>query len=140
MSNEEYLAVSYWMMAALSALAGCAAWMRLRGPLGRLAGNARRDLVPLVRRLLPAGLILPAIAGFCSVSYRGCIDHENYASIVADRSYLIAKNHAQAREALAYLKWAVVIWCVFAFLLLIVNRIGSSDNSSSGSRTASTRV
>lgn len=122
MSNEEYLAVSYWIMAALSALAGCAAWMRLRGPLDRLAGNARRDLVPLVRRLLPAGLILPAIAGFCSVSYRGCIDHENYASIVADRSYLIAKNHAQAQAALEYLKWALVVWCVFALLILMLRR------------------
>ena len=140
MSNEEYLAVSYWIMAALSALAGCAAWAWLRNPMKRLAGGVRRELLPLVRSLFPTGLILPAIAGFCSVSYRGCVDHTDYASIVADRSYLIAKNHAQAQEALAYLKWAVVLWCVFAFLLLIVNRIGSSDNSASGSRTASTRV
>jgi HAMP domain-containing protein len=132
MSNDEYLVVSYWAMAALSAVAGCAAWVWLRNPMERLAGAVRRDLLPMVRRIFPAGLVLPAIAGFCSVSYRGCVSHTDFASIVADRSYLVAKTHEQAQQAVAYLKWAVLVWCVFAILMLIAYHFNSERNAESG--------
>ena len=132
MSNNEYLVVSYWSMGALSAVAGCAAWVWLRDPTERLAGAVRRDVLPMVRRILPAGLILPAIAGFCSVNYRDCVSHTDIGSIVADRSYLVAKTHEQAQQAVAYLKWAVLVWCVFATLMLIAYHFNFERNAESG--------
>jgi len=129
MSNEQYLIVSYSVMALLAAAAGWAAGVRLRAPMDNVVEVVRAELLPFVRNVSPAGFILVAIAGFCSVSYRGCIDHKTYAEIVADRSYLIDKNHQQAGASIAYLKWAVLAWCVFALIILVAQPKRSSGST-----------
>jgi hypothetical protein len=94
MTNEQYLIYSYSAGALLSEAAGCLLFLSLRGSFERVNAGARSELRAVFKRLFLAGFILPALAGFCSVSYRSC-STETYEKIVAHRSYLVAKNHEQ---------------------------------------------
>jgi hypothetical protein len=60
--------------------------------------------------------VLPALAGFLSVDYYGC--YRNYATIVADRSYLFDKNQEQLMRACLYLMVAIFVWGVIVLISL----------------------
>jgi len=118
MSNEQYLIVSYFLVGGLSIVIGVAAYAYLRRPFEGLSrAFPNRNFASLLKRLLPAGLVLPALAGFLSVSYQGC--NQNYASIIADRSYLIGKNQEQVSAICFFLMLAVLAWGIVVFLSLL---------------------
>jgi hypothetical protein len=117
MSNEQYLIVSYFSVGVLSIVIAMAAYAFLRRPLAGLAGAfPNRNLAAVLKKLFPAGLILPALAGFLSVSYQSC--HQSYESIVADRSYLVGKNQEQISAICFFLMLAVLAWGVVVLLNL----------------------
>jgi hypothetical protein len=116
MSNEQYLILSYFFVGTLAILIALAIYAYLRNPLTGLITN--RNLAAVFKRLFPAGLVLPALAGFLSVSYHGCT--KNYAQIIADRSYLVAKNQEQISTVCFYLLLAILGWDVAVLLGLII--------------------
>ena len=117
MSNEQYLIVSYFFVGVLSTVIAMAVYAFLRRPLAGLAGVfPNRNLASVLRKLFPAGLLLPALAGFLSVSYHGC--HESYQSIIADRSYLVGKNQEQLSTICLFLMLAVLVWGIVVLLSL----------------------
>ncbi|MGB7284313.1 MAG: hypothetical protein WBE13_18755 [Candidatus Acidiferrum sp.] len=75
----------------------------------------------LLMRLFPAGIVLPALLGFVSVSYRGC-DMQEYGKIIANREYLEAKNQEQVSASSMHVVWAVFAWCALIAILLAVKR------------------
>jgi hypothetical protein len=117
MSNEQYLIVSYFFVGALSIVIAMAAYAFLRRPLAGLAGAfSNRNLASVLKKLFPAGLLLPALAGFLSVSYQSC--NASYQSIIADRSYLVGKNQEQISTICFYLMVAILSWGVVVLLSL----------------------
>ena len=117
MTNDQYLIVSYFVCAALSLAAGVLVYLYLRRPFAGVADSAPGNHLPaLLKRLLPCGLIFPALLGFLSVSYQGC--GKSYADIVASREYLVAKNHEQLSEILFYIAVAILFWNLIALLIL----------------------
>ena len=118
MSNEQYLIVSYFFVGVLSIVMAMAVYAFLRRPLAGLAGAfSDRNLASVLKKLFPAGLILPALAGFLSVSYQSC--HQSYESIIADRSYLVGKNQEQISAACLFLMLAILSWGVVVLLSLV---------------------
>jgi len=121
MSNEQYLVVSYFFVGALSTVIAMAAYAFLRRPLDGLARSfPNRNLAPVLKKLFPAGLVLPALAGFLSVTYRSC--GESYSSIIASRSYLVGKNQEQLSAICFSLMLAVLGWGVVIVLSLVSQR------------------
>ena len=102
MTNEQYLIVSYFCVAAISVVIGFAAYLWLRAPFYGIAAalpwKAFRDLLAW---LFPVGILLPAFLGFISVSYKGCLV-KDYNQIVAKRSYLVSKNQEQISASLEH--------------------------------------
>jgi len=118
MSNEQYLIVSYFFVGGLSIVIGMAAYACLRRPLaGLVRAFPNRNLASVIRKLFPAGLLLPALAGFLSVSYRSC--DESYEAIIADRAYLVGKNQAQLSAICLFLMLAVLSWGIVVLLSLV---------------------
>jgi hypothetical protein len=119
MSNEQYLIVSYFFVCGLAMATAVAAYAYLRRPLAGLArAFPSRHLASVLKKLFPAGLVLPALAGFLSVSYRSC-QHESYQSIIADRSYLVGKNQEQLSAICSFLILAVLGWGIVVLLSLV---------------------
>ena len=117
MTNDQYLIVSYFVCAALSLAAGVLVYLYLRRPFAGVADSAPGNHLPaLLKRLLPCGLIFPALLGFLSVSYRGC--NESYENIIAHRELLVAKNQEQISAILFYIVVAVLFWNLIALLIL----------------------
>jgi hypothetical protein len=119
MSNEQYLIVSYFLVGALSIVIATAAFVYLRRPLAGLArAFPNRNLASVLKKLFPAGLVLPALAGFLSVNYHSC-QHESYELIIADRSYLVGKNQEQLSAICFFLMLAVLGWGIVVLLSLV---------------------
>jgi hypothetical protein len=119
MTNERYLIVSYFLIAALSVGLGILVYLYLRRPFNIVSDSARGKRLPsILKKLFPIGLLFPAVLGFTSVAYRGCVDHRTYESIVQDRSYLIHKNQEQVSSALLYILGAVLFWDVIVVVTL----------------------
>lgn len=117
MTNERYLIVSYFLVAALSAGLGVLVYLFLRRPFSTVADAASNKRLPsLLKRLLPCGFIFPALLGFVSVSYRGC--NKTYKQIVESRSYLIQKNQDQISSALLFILAAILFWDLIVLLTL----------------------
>jgi len=122
MNNEGFLIVSNFAVALLAMSFGLGAYHWLRRPFSGLvkavpAVAFRR----LLRKFFPLGLLLPALAGFVSVSYRGC-DAGTYAKIIENRAYLVQKNQEQVAAIADYLAVAVLVWGVVALLVLLLAR------------------
>jgi|SRR5580704_12106095 hypothetical protein len=131
MTNEHYLVVSYFSVAAISLVIGFAAFFWLRTPLqGIAAALPWKELRELLTRLFPLGIVLPALLGFVSVSYRGC-NLQEYEKIVAERSYLVSKNQQQISASLTHVLWAVFAWAALIAILLAVKRRFDPRTSSS---------
>ena len=86
MNNEQYLILSYFVVGAVCILLALATYALLRrsfAGLTRAIPGGRLGLV--FRRLFLLGIVLPALAGFVSVTFRGC-DKETYEAIIAGSS------------------------------------------------------
>jgi hypothetical protein len=119
MSNEHYLIVSYFLVGGLAIVIAVAVYAYLRHPLTGLASAfPNRNLASVLKKLFPAGLVLPALAGFLSVSYRSC-GHKSYESIIADRAYLVGKNQEQLSAICFFLMLAVLGWGIVILLSLV---------------------
>jgi hypothetical protein len=120
MTNERYLIVSYFLIATLSVGLGTAVYLFLRRSFGEVAdATSGKRLSAILKRLLPCGLLLPALLGFVSVSYRGC-ERTTYEKIVESRSYLVQKNQEQLSSVLLYALVAVLFWDVIVLIALRV--------------------
>ncbi|MGA8221797.1 MAG: hypothetical protein WB780_09095 [Candidatus Acidiferrales bacterium] len=128
MTNERYLIASYFAVAVLSAGLGTMVYQFLRRPFGGVADAASgKRLSSTLKRLLPCGLLFPALLGFVSVSYQSC-GRRTYEEIVQNRSYLVEKNQEQISSVLLYILVAVVFWDVIVFLILKYARNGRSES------------
>lgn len=118
MTNERYLIASYFVCAGLSVALGILVYFYLRRPFARVADAARGKRLPsILKRLLPCGLVFPALLGFVSVSYQSCT-RTTYAKIVESREYLIEKNQEQISSVLLSILVAILFWDVVALLIL----------------------
>ena len=121
MSNEQYLIISYFFVGGLAIAITVAAYAYLRRPLAGLAKTfPNQYLASVLKRLFPAGLVLPALAGFLSVNYRSC--GESYQSIIADRSYLVGKNQEQLSAICFSLLLAVLGWGIVVLLSMVTKQ------------------
>jgi len=128
MTNERYLIASYFAGAALSAGLGTIVYLFLRRPFGGVADAASgKRLSSMLKRLLPWGLLFPALLGFVSVSYQGC-GRTTYEEIVQNRSYLVEKNQEQISSVLRYILVAVVFWDVIVLLILKYSQNGRNQS------------
>lgn len=110
MTNEQYLIVSYFVVAAACLALGLATFACLRRSFATLTTTAPGGrLGRIFKRLFLLGIVFPAMAGFLSVSFRTC-DVSTYPAIVADRSYLIAKNLEQLGASFSYIAIAILLW------------------------------
>lgn len=111
---------------------GLAAWLWLRRPMIRITDALPREPLGMVlRKAIPATLILFALAAFLSVSYRGC-DERPYDRIVADRGFMISKNQEQVSAALSWVVAGVVAWgVIMVFGLLAIRRERTQTKSRS---------
>src|SRR5437870_7032339 len=92
MTNDSYLVVSYVVCAVFSMVLGTLVYLSLRRPFADVADAApRKHVRSILKRLLPVGLLFPALLGFVSVSYQSCNRHM-YANIVDSHDYLRPKN------------------------------------------------
>jgi uncharacterized iron-regulated membrane protein len=127
LTNDQYLIVSYFVCAALSVAAGVLVYLYLRRPFAGVADAASGKHLPtLLKRLLPCGLVFPALLGFLSVSYDGC--GKSYADIVANREFLVAKNQEQLSAILFYVVLAILFWNLIAFLILRSAQHGNKEH------------
>lgn len=123
MTNEQYLIVSYFIVAVVSAALAFLVYLLLRRSfIGVTETLRKKHLNAPLRRLFPLGLLLPALLGFVSVSYRSC-DRDTYEKIVQSRSYLVAKNQEQIATALLAILIAVLLWNLVVVLILKYARI-----------------
>ena len=128
MTNERYLIASYFAGAALSAGLGSMVYLFLRRPFAGVADAASgKRLSSMLKRLLPWGLLFPALLGFVSVSYQGC-GRTSYEEIVQNRSYLVEKNQEQISSVLLYILVAVVFWDVIVLLILKYSQNGRNES------------
>jgi hypothetical protein len=128
MTNDRYLIVSYFAVAALAIAIAGATWLYLRRSFGGItralsAGN----LSQILKVMFPAGLILPAFLGFITVSYRGC--GKSYEEIVKERSYLVRINQEQISSILLWTAAALLFWDL---VILFALRFARTSNPSSG--------
>ncbi|HKV76976.1 MAG TPA: hypothetical protein VJP02_02480 [Candidatus Sulfotelmatobacter sp.] len=127
MTNERYLIASYFAGAALSGGLGAMVYLFLRRPFGGVAdGASGKRLSSMLKRLLPWGLLFPALLGFVSVSYQGC-GRTTYEEIIQNRSYLVEKNQEQISSVLLYILLAVVFWNVIVLLILKYAQNGRNE-------------
>jgi hypothetical protein len=118
MTNERYLIASYFVCAALSIALGILVHFFIRRPFASVADAASGKRLPsMLKRLLPWGLVFPALLGFVSVSYQGCT-RTTYAEIVETRGYLVQKNQEQISSILLSILVAVLFWDVVVLLIL----------------------
>jgi hypothetical protein len=128
MTNDQYLIVSYFTVAALAIVLAGGAWLYLRRSFCGIAqalstGNLRR----ILRVMFPAGLFLPAFLAFVSVEYLGC--GHTYDQIILLRSYLVQKNQEQITSILLWTAGAVLFW---DFIILFVLRFARASSQASG--------
>ncbi len=118
MTNERYLIASYFVCAALSIALGILVYFYLRRPFASVADAASgKRLSSILKRLLPCGLVFPALLGFVSVSYQSCT-RTTYEEIVEHRGYLVEKNQEQISSVLLSILVAVLFWDVVVLLIL----------------------
>ena len=123
MSNDLYLKISYFVVGAASAGLALATFFALRRSLAALTGVVPGGgLGVILRKLFLLGLVLPALTGFFSVAFRGC-GRNTYQEIIADRTYLVAKNKEQLSASLFHLALALLAWgLVLAVAFLATSR------------------
>ena len=110
MTNEQYLIVSYVLVGVVCMTLGLATYGLLRRSFAALTTAVPGGkLGRLLRRLFLLGILLPAAAGFFSVTFRSC-ERTTYQAIIADRSYLVAKNQEQLGTSMSHMCIAFLLW------------------------------
>jgi hypothetical protein len=119
MSNEQYLIVSYFGIAFLAVGLSFVIWLWLRRSfLAIIQTHPIKAFALTLRNLFFPWLLLPALLGFFSVSFRGC--GKSYDGIIAERSYLIAINQEQLAAIFSHLAVALMGWGLVVLAVLIV--------------------
>ena len=129
MMNEKYLYISYFASVILGLVLTTVTLVILRRPHQEATIGAKvRKLGSLMKRILPAWLVLTELLAFISVSYIDC-DHTNYEQVVADRDHLISKTQEQVSNMSLWLAIALFTYCfVFVLFLLIKARVKRFQN------------
>lgn len=110
MSNETYLAVSYFVVGTACVTLGLATYALLWKSFAALTREVPGgQLGRILRRLFLLGIVLPALTGFFSVSFSTC-GTESYEEITSDRSYLIARNQEQLSASMSHTGVALLVW------------------------------
>jgi hypothetical protein len=118
MTNEQYLITSYFVGVVLSVALATSVYLFLRRPFAGVAeALPGKHIGTTLKRLFPLGLLLPALLGFISVSYRSC-NLTTYEKIVHSRSYLVEKSHEQISLTLLSIIVAILFWDVVVLLVL----------------------
>ena len=121
MTNEQYLVISYFTVGLLSFAFALAIYLLLRHSFIAVTQAVRGKLSIILRRLFFIGIILPALGGFFSVSFRSC-SKVTYVQIIADRSYLVAKNQEQLSTSLSYVVIALLLWGLIILGAFVINK------------------
>ncbi len=121
MTNEQYLVVSYFTVGLLSFAFALATYLLLRQSFIAVTQAVRSKLSIILRRLFFIGILFPALVGFFSVSFRSC-SKDTYVKIIADRSYLVAKNQEQLSTSLSYIVIALLVWGFIILGAFIINK------------------
>jgi len=121
MTNEQYLVVSYFAVGLLAFAFAFATYLFLRHSFIAVTQAVSGKLSIILRRLFFISIILPALVGFFSVSFRGC-SRTTYDQIIADRSYLVAKNQEQLSTSLSYIVIALLLWGIIILGAFIINK------------------
>jgi hypothetical protein len=128
MTNDRYLIVSYFAVAAMAIAFAGATWLYLRRSFkGITQALSSGNLSRILKAMFPAGLFLPAFLGFVSVSYRGC--GKSYEDIVKERSYLVQINQQQISSILLWIVAALLFWDL---VILIALRFARTSSQPSG--------
>lgn len=123
------------MVAAFSLVIGLCAFLWLRAPLKSFSSALPwKGLRRLLAKLFPAGLVLPALLGFLSVSYFGC-NEDSYEKIIASRSYLEQKNAEHISASLTYVFYAVCVWSLILAIVLWARKRTGVEPEASPKRT-----
>jgi len=110
MTNEQYLIVFYFAAGLLSLGSALATYLWLhRSFVGVVRVIPSGHFARILRKLFSPGIILPALFGFFSVSFRSC-EKDTYEKIIADRAYLVAKNQEQISASLSHIVVALLVW------------------------------
>jgi len=119
MSNDQYLTVSYFAVAGAGVLASVGIALVLRKPLRGAMEACATPLGRILRRAMPAWLILAVLLGFLSVTYFDC-SHRSYEEVVADRAHLVSKTCEHGSAMSLYVAGGLALFslvvglCVFA--------------------------
>jgi len=120
MANEQFLIISYIIIGLLSLGLAVLTYILLRDSFNGIMKAVPERLSVILKKLFFLGIIFPAMAGFFSVSFRSC-SKQTYAKIIAERSYLIAKNQEQLSTSLTYIVIALLLWGVIVLGALMVS-------------------
>jgi hypothetical protein len=135
MNDEQFLVAAYFGTALACAGLAVSVFLVLRRSFAALtAAVPGGGLGGVLRRLLLAGLVLPTMAAFCSVTFvGGCSDkHATYRAVLADRAYLVAKNEEQLAKSCDFLSHAVLAWAAIASLGIVAGTRGAGPDPRTG--------
>jgi len=121
MTNEQYLVVSYFTVGLLSLGFALATYLWFRQSFIAVTQAVGGKLSIILRRLFFIGIIFPALVGFFSVSFRSC-SKTTYGQIIADRSYLVAKNQEQLSTSLSHIVIALLLWGLIILGAFIISK------------------
>ncbi|MBN2467881.1 MAG: hypothetical protein JXD19_06980 [Deltaproteobacteria bacterium] len=126
MSNELYLIFSYFLIGAACFVVAVIVYLVLRkGFTNVVSLLPTTHLSAILRKLFFLGIVVPALFGFCSVSFKSC-SVTTYERVIENRSYLVEKNQEQLASSLRHTVYAVMVWggIVFGALVIITRENG----------------
>jgi len=130
MTNEEYLIISYFTAGLISLGFAIFAYLYLRyGFVEIMQSVSGKHLFQIFRKLFLIGIVLPALFGFFSVSFRSC-SRDTFDKIIAERAYLVAKNQEQLSSSLFYIVIALLVWGLILFGALFIIKQNKTPNNS----------
>lgn len=134
MNDELYLVISYFAIGAMCAGLAFIAFSLVRSSFVALTATTLGDrLGRLLKRLLFAGILLPSMAGFFSVTFISCSSkYQSYQEVIADRSYLVAKNEEQLGTSLGYISKALLAWAAIATVCIVAAKRGVRPDARTG--------
>lgn len=121
MANEQFLILSYIIIGLLSLVFAILTYVLLRDSFNGIMKTVPDRFSVILKKLFFIGILFPAMAGFFSVSFRSC-SKQTYAKIIAERSYLIAKNQEQLSTSLTYIVIALLAWGIIVVGALMVSQ------------------
>ena len=89
--------------------------------MGKAISAVLSPVGKVLRRAMPAWLILAVMLGFISVSYFDC-NHGNYKAVVEDRAHLEQVTYDQIGTMMHYLCAAMLSYAMFLSILMLLPR------------------